>query len=183
VLRLGRSPAPPPAPSYSTRRPQPERRSSFPSLALSRACHAVLRLCRRRLAVAVALPVRAPLPHLFWFKSSTTSLSSHSILAPALYLPRTPSTTAAISSDSGALLLAVGSPFAVLPAPPQPLRKFPRTPLTFTSHLPRSDLHRSYLAAVRPFAGKLLPPLSSCLRPSSAQFDDSNSFPTSSCSC
>jgi hypothetical protein len=50
----------------------------------SRARHADPQLCRRHLAVAVALPVRAPSPHLFWFKSSTTSLSSYSIPVSAL---------------------------------------------------------------------------------------------------
>jgi hypothetical protein len=125
VLSLGRSPAPPPVPSYSTHRPQPERRSSSPSLAFSGTCHAVLRLCCRHLAVAVALPVHAPSPPLFWFKSSTGSLSFHSLLVSALYFPGTPSTTAAISSNSGALLFPVGSPLQFSPHHHNPLGSFP----------------------------------------------------------
>jgi hypothetical protein len=177
VLSLGRSSAPPPVPSYYTRRPQPERRSSSPSLAFSRACHAVLRLCRCHLAVAMALPMHAPSPPLFWFKSSTGSHSSHSLLVSAL------------SSNSGAVLqlrcppVSRRQPTSIIPAPPQPSRKLPRTLLTLTSHSPWPDLHRSYLAAVLPFAGKLLSPSSMNLRPSSVQFDYSNSFPSSSCSC
>jgi hypothetical protein len=124
VLRLGRSPAPPPVPSFSTHRPQPERRSSFPSLALLRARHAVPRLCRRHLAAAVASPVHAPSLSLFWFQSSTSSLSFHSILVPALYLPRTSSTTAAISSNSGALLFAAEPPPRAFHCPTQPLGSF-----------------------------------------------------------
>jgi hypothetical protein len=75
-----------------------------------------------------------------------------------------------------------GQPALILLAPPQLSRKLPRTPLTLTSHLSRPDLHRSYLAAVLPSAGKLLLPLSSCLRPSSAQFDHSISFLLPCCS-
>jgi hypothetical protein len=125
VLSLGRSPAAPPAPTRSTRRPQPEWHSSSSSLALLRACHAVPRLCRRYLAAVVALPVHAPSPPLFWFKSNTSSLSPHSIPVSSFYLPGTPSTTAAISSNSGALLFAVDSSLQPSPHHHNPLGSFP----------------------------------------------------------
>jgi hypothetical protein len=182
VLCLGRSPAPPPAPSYSTRRPQPERRSSFSSLALARAPRrpaALLPPAHRRRGIACACPLalfslvqeqhRFPL---FPFHSCSCSLFARNPEHHRRHLLRLRHPSA-----------RRGQPTAALPAPPQPPGKFPRTPLTLTSQLPRPDLHRSYLVAVRPFAGKLLPPSSSCLRPSSAQFDYSNSFLSSSCSC
>jgi hypothetical protein len=89
VLSLGRFLAPPPVPSYSTRRPQPERRSSSPFLAFSRACYAVPRLCRRHLAAVMALPVHTPSPFLLRFKSSTSSLSFFSTCSRVLQLPKT----------------------------------------------------------------------------------------------
>jgi hypothetical protein len=75
-----------------------------------------------------------------------------------------------------------GQPTPIHPAPLQPPRKLPLTSLMLPSHPSWPDLHRNYLAVDPLSAGKLLPPSSPYLCPSSVQSDHPNSFPSSCCS-
>jgi hypothetical protein len=125
VLSLGRSPTPPPAPSYPTRRPQPERRSSFSSLALLRACHTIPRLSRRHLAATMALPVHAPSPSLLRFKSSTSSLSFCSTRSRVLQLPKAQNSLPPPSSSPASYWLPRSPHLEPSIAHPNPLGSFP----------------------------------------------------------
>jgi hypothetical protein len=161
--------------------PQPEHRSSSPLLASARLPRPSPLLPELLPSDSSPppwqMPASPPFPRpALVTVSSFGSSPSHSSRFPLLRTPRAPNTTTASFLHSGDSLLAVGCRRPPPIAHYNPPGKFPLTSLTLPSHSPWPDLHRNYLAVDPLLAGKLH------LRPSSVQFDYTNSFPSSCCS-
>jgi hypothetical protein len=178
VPSLGRSPAPPPAPSYSTRHLDAGRCPSSSSLELSRARHA-------NPSAARPSPRSALMPALLFSFCCPVALvdcTPSICLYFSCHVPPEPKHHCRFLPQLRRPPARRGQPTPVHPAPLRPPRKLPLTSLMLPSHSPWPDLRRSYLAVDLLLAGKLVSPSSPYLRPSSVQIDHPKSFSSSCCS-